>query len=270
MGRGSVGGGGSRGMSTGSVRPSGGPRPAHGPGGPHPGPRPAPRSSGLWNWILPAAIISNVSRGGGSSNNASNDENGGGASNVAYKKVRNKTATLVVGLIFLAITIVCIVCANIFTYRTTTATVIRYETSVEYNTTFYYGYYSYTINGKQYTEIKSQVGWTDVDNYPEGSTCKIYYKVQNHNIIYEVDDALGNKPGDYKATCYILAVIFGIITICIFAFGINNHVPIERSAASETATFQAPLTDGQTRCRYCGGILQKDDTTCPSCGARKG
>lgn len=253
MGRGASGvGGGSRGFSSGGgFRPSGG----------HHHTSVHVHSGGFWNGLMFGSLMSSRKSSSGEAI----------ASNVKYKKTRNKPATFILGAIFLALCVVCIVCANIYTYKTTDATVVSYRAQEDYPFR-YYATYTYTIKGQQYT-TESQV-WFEYDGqnpenieaYKIGTTQRIKYKNTEPTIVYEIEGS-DYIEGDFGVAGWVIGVILGVVAVMIFVFGVNKVEAIEQPATEATG---AKLEDGQVRCKYCGGILGKDDDYCGSCGARKG
>lgn len=267
MGRGmsGTGGGGGRGFSGGG----GGFRPSTSrPSGVHHHTSVHVHSGGFWNGLMFGSLM--ASRNGTSG--------GTGGANVKYKKTRNKVATLILGIVFLAIAATCIVCANVFTYKTIDATVVSYREADVYSMygeEYYYCTYSYTVKGKEYTK-ESQVYFeyggdnpADLEEFAVGTTQRIKYKNTEPTIIYEIE---GKKhiDDDFGTVGWVFGIIFGVITVIVFVCGVQKVEVIEEPAAEAASTSSSTkLEEGKVRCKYCGSILDKDDTFCTGCGARK-
>ena len=218
-------------------------------------------SSGL-NWLLAGMVLSNRNSGGSGSNELGNSIHD--VPKVKYKKVKDKKATtawaVILG-IMLAITIV-FCCLNVF--KTTTAVVTSYREYKDYYgggyTTYYFASYEYEVNGKIYSS-ESGAGWTNIEDYPIGSTCEIYYYNMDPCEIYEVE--YKSEMPTHNGGFIFIAVVLGFALLCISIFGVNKYEVEDETSQTKTKVLPAD----KRQCDYCDSVINKDENKCPNCGA---
>lgn len=189
---------------------------------------------------------------------------------VKYKKVRNKKATATTCLILGAITIVFIalsICGFNMQYGRVAGTVESVYTRYEYGEKYYYTSYEYVVDGRVYS-AESQSGWTllpdPIDIYI-GGQYELYYKKSNPYIIYEIEDK-ENIPTN-KNFYILLAVMFGITTVCIAVAGIGKYEIDKEHLEAQEKLNKQKVPNGKKLCEYCGNISDANKDKCQSCGA---
>ena len=202
-----------------------------------------------------------------------------------YKKVRNKKATLIVGLIFACLFVLFFSLAlannNERSYGTIIGTATVVDSAYMYGDKYYYTTYNFVLDGKEYS-TESQIGWTqlpdipigkedDIDyvlQYYLGKQFELYYLKDNPYVIYEIEEGLENLPSQNSG--YIIGSIFMfIVAVSIFAIGINRTEEDTEYAKEYERLLQEQELKRENKllCKYCGTKVDKDIHKCPSCGA---
>ena len=175
--------------------------------------------------------------------------------------MRNQKATIIASSIFLAITIAFIVLSIVFRFDAVYGKVYgTYVPPAEERNGYYYSSYKYTVDGVEYNR-QSKVGWTLL----EPIDAELYYLKSDPNVIYETE-----AKSDMSSTngLYIfLAVLFGIITIVIYAGGINKYQLDPAYVEEQKRQEEAKQMEGKRKCPYCKSIMDASENKCPNCGA---
>ena len=69
----------------------------------------------------------------------------------------------------------------------------------------------------------------------------------------------------------IIGVLITFAPVIIFIVLLANRKKVSKAGDEIAASIKNTLspTRNQTKCEYCGSILEKDDEKCPNCGASK-
>ena len=214
------------------------------------------RSSVGFHWVFPMSVSSSgKSYSFGKSQIAEE-------SNVKYKAVRNKKATIAVCSVLAVFLIMLIYCAYITGYGTVMGKAVSYDEYYSFGETYYYTSYEYTVDGKEYS-AESQLGWTNL--YPMGYEYELYYSRSNPYEIYEVEGKSDLPNGQYGFVFF--AIVVGVVLIVIAITGVKKYVVDEAATQAYQKEQEMKLPEGKTRCKYCGSVSEETESKCPSCGA---
>ncbi|MBQ3502297.1 MAG: zinc ribbon domain-containing protein [Clostridia bacterium] len=125
---------------------------------------------------------------------------------------------------------------------------------------WYYTTYEYTIDGTEYVN-ESDVGWEIAED--EGKIVKLYYLKDDPNFITE------EKPADMMGgvACLIISSAFIAGIVIFIRLEIKNRKKLKEGELVEVEQTSSKSSDDKIKCPYCGTKYDKNDSSCPNCGA---